>query len=147
MVSTKSLNGIVNGRIHLLTEEGAAVGCGWKPKPGGVVDLLKSDYDKEHIPTANASGASRTTVSPQAGVSLRISGPRRPQRTQSQVCLRAVFQMILWTPAWRMRRSPLRRSKDCQLSRRCRWRARESTPLDEKPFASWMQVPLALVYP
>ena len=130
VVSTKPLKGIVNGRIHLLTEEGTTVGCGWKPKPGGVVDLLKSDYDNEpHT----------------YGKCIRCF--KNPQQTQSRVCLQAVFQMILWTPARKMRRSPLRRSKDCQPSRRCRWKAGESNRLDDQPFASWMQVPLALVYP
>ena len=112
---------ICDERVTLPMEALRSVPSVWKPKPGGVVDLLKSDYDK--------------------------SGPRRPQRTQSQVCLQAAFQMILWTPARKMRRSPLRRSKDCQPNRRCRWKARESNLLDDQPFASWMQVPLALVYP
>eukprot|EP00438_Fugacium_kawagutii_P009017 Skav202952 [mRNA] locus=scaffold2274:60:872:+ [translate_table: standard] len=34
-------------RIHLLNDEGQAVGCGWRPKSGKVQDLKKEDFIRE----------------------------------------------------------------------------------------------------
>eukprot|EP00435_Cladocopium_sp_Y103_P061100 s965_g22.t1 len=34
-------------RIHLLTDEGVAVGCGWRPKAGAITELTHLDFPRE----------------------------------------------------------------------------------------------------
>eukprot|EP00435_Cladocopium_sp_Y103_P059424 s598_g21.t1 len=34
-------------RIHLLTDEGVAVGCGWRPKAGAITELTHLDFSRE----------------------------------------------------------------------------------------------------
>lgn len=37
----------ISYRIHLLTDDGVAVGCGWRPKSGKVEDLRQDDFIRE----------------------------------------------------------------------------------------------------
>ena len=49
IVSTAKTSGTGQYRLHLINQEGVAVGCGWRPKSSNIEDILPEDYHRDPL--------------------------------------------------------------------------------------------------
>ena len=48
-MSTTKTSGTGQYRLHLINQEGVAVGCGWRPKSSNIEDILPEDYHRDPL--------------------------------------------------------------------------------------------------
>ena len=49
IVSTTKTSGTGQYRLHLINQEGVAVGCGWRPNTSNIEDILPEDYHRDPL--------------------------------------------------------------------------------------------------
>eukprot|EP00435_Cladocopium_sp_Y103_P032093 s2216_g8.t1 len=85
-------------RIHLLTDDGVAVGCGWRPKAGAITELTHLDFSREPEAYGKCTRCFKGHTFPATwsqDEEVVADAPVDVARTQTL----ALTRMIQWTPA------------------------------------------------